>query len=361
VRYNAAVSTTIESGPGSTLAAAEVAIAVIGSALGAHPGGELVGRVEAAGESAQHLLGQAVVVPRLLPCGECAACRRLRIASCPTRRQLPTRPQARLTLPARFLIPLQPPYLTTPPASPDLYRYAALSDGLLAPYSGLVTAGVSPGTLCVVLGSGARAGLAVVVARMLGMQVVALCTNSDERQRLIAPPYGALHTLDPQQLDVADLQAALAELTQQSGLPSHGLTLLETSGSDGGRTRALSLLAAGATAILLDRSTPLDAPASAPPSLAAPLPVGPQLGAGALLNRLVDEGCQILGAGPAHPDLLPELLALVERAGIDLGALTRAVDESELESLMAARRRGEGDQLTLPIVCYPTPAASLAG
>ena len=85
-------------------------------------------------------------------------------------------------------------------------------------------------------------------------------------------------------------------------------------------------------------------------SLAAPLIADPSVGGMALLERVSNEQCQILGAGPGHPDLLPELVALLERAQLDLATFTRPVALGDAAAELADRRAGRGDQLTLPIV-----------
>lgn len=326
---------------------------IYGSALGAHPGAEVVGVVQAAGESASHLVGRSVIVPRLLPCGECEPCRRGRIAICAAQRPRPLRPVALEVVPARFLFPLEPPFVQAAPALGDLFRYAAVSDALLSPYSGLVRVGQSPGGLCVVLGGGPRAAAAVLVVRALGCQAAVICARPDERERLCAPPYGALAALDPVAHDADSARRVLRELATAAGLLPHGLTHIETTGSDAGRARALGLLAAGGTAVLLDRSRPLDHPAEpAAAPLAAPLIADPGIAGMAVLERITREQCQILGAGPGHPDLLPELVALLDRSQLDLQALTRPVAPAEADSELAARRAGQGDQLTLPIVRF---------
>lgn len=336
--------------------ACEVEIEVLGSALGAHPGAEVVGVVRSAGESAQHLLGRTVLVPRVLGCGECELCRRGRLGSCAALFARPRRPQKVERLPARFLLPLEPPYMAAKPAAAALPLYAALSDGILAPYSGLVRAGVGPGMLCLILGSGSRLALATVAARALGAQVALLSDDAEEQALLCEPPYRALRGFDGSKLELAAVSAALLRLCDEAGLPWHGLCVLETSGSEAGRTRALTMLGAGGTAVLLERAQPLDAPLYPAPALPV-AGAGPTSGI-SLLEKAVSEGCQIIGAGTPHPDLLPELVALIERAQLEpeLSTLTRAITPTEIDAVMAARRSGHAsaaERIRLPIVAYP--------
>jgi threonine dehydrogenase-like Zn-dependent dehydrogenase len=332
--------------------AVQVEVTIVGSALGAHPGAEVVGVVRSTADAARHLFGRAVIVPRFLPCGECDLCRRGRIANCKLLGARPRRPQPRETLPARFLLPLEPPFVAAEPDAASLHRYAALADGLLAPYAGFVRAGVTPGTLCLILGGGPRSALSVIACQALGARAAVLCSDAAQAQALLAPPYEALGAIDAN-LDDDDAKDALRQLCDGAGLPDHGICLLETTGSDAGRARALGLLGTGGTAVLLDRPQPLDATETG--GLPADLDAGPGQRGVALLERLTREGCQILGAGPAHPDLLPELLALVLRTGVDLAALTRSVSPPEIDAVMAARRSGRGsaaEQLALPIACF---------
>lgn len=348
-------------------------IVVVGSALGAYPGAEVVGVIHSLTQDSEPVSGpvpsltsgQIVLVPRLVCCGECDCCRRGRVAVCPQRTTRPRRPQPTERLPVRFLLPLSPPFCSSPPPMDDLFRWAALSDALLAPYAALVRAGLGPGALCAVLGQGARAALAAVVARAMGATTVLVSPGLHivDRDRFLAPPFEALQVLSDESLDAPATRALLRDLAQQASLPPHGLCILETSGSDGGRVYALSLLERGGTAVLLDRAQPL-APEGVrvpsrdiDPNLALDLPVGPAIGGVALLDRAVAEGCQIIGGGSVHPDLLVELVALCERARIDLRSLTRRIEPAEVDATMAARRQGQGDALLLPIVDYGLASA----
>jgi threonine dehydrogenase-like Zn-dependent dehydrogenase len=74
------------------------------------PGRHVAGRVAVAGNEAGGWVGRPVLVPELLPCGSCAACRRALPLHCP----LIVRPGVthpggltrRLRVPARFIVPL---------------------------------------------------------------------------------------------------------------------------------------------------------------------------------------------------------------------------------------------------------------
>lgn len=336
----------------SSLAPADILVAVHGSALGAHPGAEVSGVVTDTGAAAAHLRGRPVLVPRLLPCGECSLCQRGRVAVCPgLRRHGP--PAAEVVVPARFVVPLGPPLFPAEVPADRLWRFAALADTLGAPHAGLLRAGQSPGELCVILGGGVRAAGAALVVRAIGCQAVVICANAEQRAGLLEPPFQVAAVLDSAALDPDGARAAVREAAQSLGLRPHGLTLLETSGSDAGRARALAMVESGGIAVLLDRAAA--GPVGPQTEMPSPLPAGPALGIAAL-DRICDQQGAVLGAGAAHPDLLPELVALALRAELPLDAFTDPVeptDQAQAE-VLAARRAGQAGAaaLRLPIVRF---------
>src|SRR5437868_12143487 len=103
---------------------AEVVVAVAGVALGVEPRAEICGRVVQAGAAAADWVGRRVVVPRVLPCGDCERCRRGRAATCldrASRHGLATHE----TVPARFLCSVEPPLWPAAFDDADLWQLAA--------------------------------------------------------------------------------------------------------------------------------------------------------------------------------------------------------------------------------------------
>ena len=213
-------------------------------------GHEISGVVVEPGPGAEDWLGQAVVVPAVLPCGECEACRAGRGQVCP-RQVFPGSDvhggfASHVRVPARGLCPV--PDLADAQRNPHGLELAALSvvaDAVSTPYQAIVRSGMQPGDVAVFVGVGGIGGFGVQLAAALGAHVVALDVNA---QRLaLAAAHGAELTLDPAALDAKDLRRKLRSFLDGHGVPSWRMRIFETSGTPAGQTTAFGLLAHGAS------------------------------------------------------------------------------------------------------------------
>lgn len=276
--------------------AGEVVVDVVGSAIGRAPGAEITGVVVAAAEGAADWLGKRVVVPRLLPCGECERCRCARVAHCKNAARRDGVATCE-TVPARYLVALEPPLL---PSGVELWRLAALADAAAAPHAALARAGVAPGDLVVVLGAGVAGRFALRLAGLCGAHLALLpISDGDDGAQAAARRLGDDVALVEGPATAADRLQRLRALGRDRGAAASSLTLIETSGRAEARRQAIELAAlAGGTAVLLDggdgRPVACD------------------------LEALATGEARIIGAGAAHPDLLPELLSLVVRGELRL-------------------------------------------
>jgi 6-hydroxycyclohex-1-ene-1-carbonyl-CoA dehydrogenase len=207
-------------------------------------GHEIVGRVVAAGERVVHWLGQTVIVPAVIPCGECTACK----AGCATicRKQfMPGNDgdggfATHVVVPGRGLCPV-------PDKLPDGITLAALSviaDAVTTPYEAIRRSQLGSNDVAVFTGVGGIGGFGVQIAAGLGAAVVAI---DIDRERLdLAAQHGASLTLDASQMSAKDLKSAVRSMVKQSGRSGIGLRIFETSGTPAGQATAFSLIDHGA-------------------------------------------------------------------------------------------------------------------
>jgi len=212
-------------------------------------GHEVSGRVVAAGPRAESWLDKNVIVPAVIPCGECEACRAGRGSICP-RQIFPGNDVhggfgTHVRVPAKGLCAV--PDLSTldrNPAGLELAFLSVIADAVSTPYQAILRSGLSPGDLAVFVGAGGVGGFGVQIAAAFGAEVIALDVNP-KRLELVAR-HGASLTLRPDTIDVRNLRQAVRSFAVERNIPSWRHRIFETSGTPQGQTTAFSLLGPGA-------------------------------------------------------------------------------------------------------------------
>jgi 6-hydroxycyclohex-1-ene-1-carbonyl-CoA dehydrogenase len=210
-------------------------------------GHEISGRVVGAGAGAEDWLGRAVIVPAVLPCGECDLCRRGRGAIC-RRQKMPGNDiqggfASHVVVPARGLCPVDETRLAA--AGLELADLSVVADAVTTPYQAVVRAEVKPGTLAVVIGIGGVGGYAVQIAAAFGATVVAVDVDAAKLDAIA--PHGAALTLDARALSGRELKTRIQEFARAHGLAETEWTIFECSGTAAGQQTAWGLLVHGAT------------------------------------------------------------------------------------------------------------------
>ena len=203
-------------------------------------GHEIAGRVVAAGEGKQEWLGRSVVVPAVIACGECEACRAGRPTIC--RKQfMPGNDgdggfASHVLLPARGLCPV-PDKL---PAGTTLEMLSVVADAVTTPYEAVDRAGVGSNDIAVFVGAGGVGGFGVQIAAAAGASVVAIDVDADRLE--LASRHGAVLALNAKELNPKELKAKIRALSTETGRGRTGLKIFETSGTTAGQQTAFGLL-----------------------------------------------------------------------------------------------------------------------
>ncbi len=210
-------------------------------------GHEISGQVVASGAGAEGWLGKAVIVPAVLPCGQCDLCRRGLATICRAQKMPGNDIQGgfatHVVVPARGLCAVDEARLAR--AGLTLSDVSIVADALTTPYQAVRRAGVGPGSLAIVVGSGGVGGYCVQIASAYGAKVVAI--DVDEVKLAAIARYGAALTLDARTLDAKGIKAAISGFAQKNGLPATEWFIFECSGTAAGQLTAYALLVHGAT------------------------------------------------------------------------------------------------------------------
>ena len=153
-------------------------------------GHEVSGRVVAAGPAAAAWMGKSVIVPAVLPCGECDLCRRGHGTICRAQKMPGNDIEGgfatHIVVPGRGLCEVDASRLDR--AGLTLAEVSIVADALTTPYQAVRRAGVTPGSLAIVVGAGGVGGYCVQIASAFGAKVVATSTKpSWRRSRIMAP------------------------------------------------------------------------------------------------------------------------------------------------------------------------------
>jgi 6-hydroxycyclohex-1-ene-1-carbonyl-CoA dehydrogenase len=210
-------------------------------------GHEISGRVVAAGAGAQGWIGRTVIVPAVLPCGECDLCKRGLATICRAQKMPGNDIQggfaSHIVVPSRGLCKVDPSRLER--AGLELAQVSIVADALTTPYQAVKRAKVMPGSLAIVVGAGGVGGYCVQVASAFGATVVAI--DIDDAKLAAIKEHGAALTLNSKQLDAKAIKAAIGDFAKAKGLRRTEWFIFECSGSAPGQLLAYSLLVHGAT------------------------------------------------------------------------------------------------------------------
>jgi 6-hydroxycyclohex-1-ene-1-carbonyl-CoA dehydrogenase len=211
-------------------------------------GHEIAGTVVEAGQLAQGWLGHAVVVPAVIPCGDCPACDTGHGSVCPQQifpgNDVHGGFATHVKVPARGLCPvpdLRERRLNR--AGVDLATLAVLADAVTTPYQAIRRSGLGADDLAIVVGAGGVGGHAVQIAAALGARVVAI--DVDPARLQLAGEHGADLTLRAGELDFKAIKKAVRGFAVEHDVPTFRWRIFECSGTTAGQGTAFSLLEHG--------------------------------------------------------------------------------------------------------------------
>lgn len=202
-------------------------------------GHEISGTVVAAGDNHRGLAGKRVVIPAVMPCGECELCRSGRGNICRAQK-MPGNDfdggfASHIVTPARFLCEV--PEDTGALA---LHELSVIADAVTTPYQALQKSGLEKGNLAIVVGAGGIGTYMVQHAKNAGARVIAI--DVDDAKLENASRMGAEFTLNSRDMGEGEVKKAVRGLVKEHGLPKLRWRVFETSGTAPGQATAFALL-----------------------------------------------------------------------------------------------------------------------
>lgn len=212
-------------------------------------GHEISGSVVDAGAGAESWLNAEVVVPAVIPCGTCDACRAGHGQICPNQvfpgNDVHGGFGSHVRVPATGLCRV--PDLSKPgqnPAGLDLASLAVVADAVSTPYQAIVRTGLRAGDVAVWVGVGGVGGFGAQISAAMGAHVVAIDVDADRLSHLT--PYGVSLALNSATADAKVLRKQVRDFALAHDTPSWRLRIFEASGHPAGQALAFGLLGPGA-------------------------------------------------------------------------------------------------------------------
>jgi len=209
-------------------------------------GHEISGRVIATGPGADSWQDKAVIIPAVMPCGECDVCKR-GLGNICSKQLMPGNDMhggfaTHIEVPAHGLCPVDEQRLAAVGLS--LADVSVLADAVTTPYQSAAQLDIQPGDLAIVVGVGGVGGYAVQIASAMGAKVVAIDVVQDKLEALQA--YGADLILNSRDIYGRDLKNAVKAFAKENGLRQTEWKIFECSGTGPGQKTAYGLLTFGA-------------------------------------------------------------------------------------------------------------------
>ena len=191
------------------------------------------------------VLGRTVVVPAVLPCGECALCRQGRGNACP-QQKMPGN-DIHGAFATHLLVPAAPLQPLEDTGDTDPRHYSVVADAVSTAWQATRRAGVQAGDLCAVVGAGGVGGFVVQICAALGAQVIALDVGPG-RLELISR-HGAAAAIDTRGKNARTVRDEVQRLGRGFGIDPSRTRIFECAGVPSAQELAFGLLARGAVMV----------------------------------------------------------------------------------------------------------------
>lgn len=212
-------------------------------------GHEISGIVQAAGPGAEAWNGCAVVVPAVMPCGDCSVCKQGRGNICRSQKMPGNDIQggfaSHIVVPAKQLckVPVDENLKPSGDADISLAELSVVADAITTPYQAIIEAGLAEKDMAIFVGVGGVGGFGALLAKSFGAAVVAIDVDQHKLDNL-ATHVDAVFNV--KEIPFKDLRKKVYGMAKETGRARTNLKIFETSGTAAGQQTAFGLLTFGA-------------------------------------------------------------------------------------------------------------------
>lgn len=243
-----------------------------------------------------HWLGKNVIIPAVLPCGECELCKRGRSNMC-QKQLMPGNDlnggfASHIKVPAKFLCHVPDSLLSVYP----LEKLSVIADAISTPYQVIRKSELETGDLAIVIGVGGVGIYAALIAGILGAKVLAIDIEDEKLET--AKNNGIDAILNVKGLDIKTIKEKVREIAKDLGVSRYGWKIFEVSGTKAGQEIGFNLITFTSTLSIvgftLDRTE-------------------------VRLSNLMAFDAKLIGTWGCKPELYPEVVELIASGKLKIG------------------------------------------
>jgi 6-hydroxycyclohex-1-ene-1-carbonyl-CoA dehydrogenase len=184
--------------------------------------------------------GRNVIIPAVLPCGDCELCNKGRSNMCQNQ-LMPGNDfhggfASHIVVPHKYLCPVPDSVLQRY----KLEELSVIADAISTPYQVMQKSELENGDLAIVIGVGGVGVYGALIARIMGAKVIAIDINDEKLAK--AKEKGVDATINSKGLDIKEIKNRVKELAKELGAPKYGWKIFEFSGTTPGQELAFNLI-----------------------------------------------------------------------------------------------------------------------
>lgn len=267
------------------------------------------------------LIGREVIVPAVIPCGECHLCKSGRGNRC-LAQKMPGNSMgiyggfsSHIVVASKFLC------VVGERKGVPLEHLAVVADAVTTPYQAAVRARLGSGDLVVVVGAAGGVGSFMVqVAKGMGAKLVVGIDINAEKLKMMEG-YGADATINPKGLSAKELKEQFKVIAKAAGVSANvGWKIFECTGTKPGQETALSLLSFVGTLVVVGYGTDETS---------------------YMFSKLMAFDAEIIGTWGCTPDKYPAVLEMCLDGRIQLAPFVETRPMSQIAEVFDQAHHGQ--------------------
>lgn len=270
-------------------------------------GHEISGKVV---EGPDHLKGKNVIIPAVLPCGECDICKSGRSNICQNQ-LMPGNDfhggfASHIKVPHKYLCPVPDEVLN----KYSLAQLAVIADAISTPYQVIEKSELVPGDFAIVIGVGGVGIYGALIAKIKEASVLAIDISDDKLKNV--KENGIDATLNSNGLNFKEIKTRVREIANELGVTRFGWKIFEFSGTKFGQELAFGLLTFTSTLSIVGFTMDKIE---------------------VRLSNLMAFDAKLIGTWGCKPELYPDVIDLIQKDQLEIGQFVETIPMSNINQV----------------------------